>query len=245
MRALQFISILALTCGLLLGATQPLTEQQQARLDTARDGHDHRDEAFMALLENVRTWTSALADEPVRLQFSPDAMIAEPDAFRGDLVAVEGRLEQRSHLQRVYEDVEEWFVRLDDQTPIIVFVVNASDHAGIQHGRTVSLIARFYKRIDAIDRMGIERSYAAFVAAHPREVLSHTQGTMLRLWVVAAPVAALLVAFGLLMVFIRRNRRSMTKPHVSVYPDAELDDSVDLPDDPAEALAELQRRARM
>jgi hypothetical protein len=226
-------------------ALPPLSDQQLARLETARDGRDHREEAFVALLENVRLWTGDIGDTPVRLQVNAKQLLADPEAHRGAVVRIVGRLEQRSALERLYQDTEEWFVRTDADVPVLVFLSGIDEADDWREGNRVEVFARFYKRIDAIDRQGQERQYAAFVGAHPRLVRTAAAGGAVQLWVVALPVLALLVAFAFLLIFVRRQRgeRAPTRRATLAMPDGELDDERDLPDDPAEALAELRRRA--
>src|SRR5690554_5949434 len=92
---------LAASFLLLLLATQPafavppLTPSQQTRLETARDGRDHREEALIALLEHVQTWPADSVDATTTHAAAPDPdqLLNDPEAFRGRLVHITGRLE--------------------------------------------------------------------------------------------------------------------------------------------------------
>jgi hypothetical protein len=71
-----------------------------------------------------------------------------------------------------------------------------------------------------------------------------------RLWMIAGPVAALLIVFTVMMLWIRRNRRSSPAAFRmraarkgSGGSSGAVDSGVPLPDDPAAALIELRRRA--
>jgi hypothetical protein len=106
------------------------------------------------------------------------------------------------------------------------------------------VLARFYKRVDAVARDGVERSYAAFVGAHPQRVEAAPAGTA-HLFIVLVPVIVLLAAFVVLMMYVRRQRGGRRAVRRAIGPEdaAVLDEIGPLPDDPAEALAELRRRA--
>lgn len=245
MRQAATLLLMLASIGSSAFALPPLSDQQKTRLETARDGRDHREEAFIALLENAQQWTGEIGDTPVRLQVNIEQLLAEPDAHRGEVVRIVGRLEQRSALERHYQETEEWFVRTDAGGPVIVFVADMDKADDWREGNRVEVFARFYKRIDAIDRQGQERQYAAFVGAHPRLVRTATAGGAVQLWVVALPVLALLIAFAFLLVFVRRQHGGQppTRRATLAMPDGELDGESNLPDDPAAALAELRRRA--
>lgn len=242
-----FVTLFGLVMsGRLWAAVPPLTDEQAARLATARDGRDHQEEAFFALLENVRQWDGTVGDTPVRLQANIAQLVDDPDAFRGEVVRIAGRLEQRAALKGQYAGVEEWFVRIDSGEPVIVFVVDLEGGAERwQEGRHVEVFGRFYKRVDAVDRQGQLRQYAAFVGAWPLAIRPATTREMVQLWVVAVPVVALLAAFVLLLIFVRRQGRSGQQVRGPAVETGllEVNTEGDLPDDPAEALAELRRRA--
>ncbi len=262
MLLLRLVSMMPLC--LLLGATVPLSPRQTQIVQTAIDGADHHEEAFLALVENVQSWTEGPGDEPVRLQPNYAAMLAEPSHYRGDLCRVSGVLQQRTALPPPSEMIEEWLVRDASGRPVAVYVVSHAEPMDFSDGEHVELLARFYKRIDAIARDGTLRSYAAFVGAFPKRMsLPATHAAqpqnsqpdaLLRLGMIAGALAAMVIAFAALMIWIRRTsaaspRLSRVRPasvwesdHVAPD-DADESSQPPLPEDPAEALAELKRRA--
>ncbi len=228
--------------GIALAAIEPLTEDQRVRLATAFDGRDHQEAAFVALVENVRLWTPGVGDAPIRLQPDLTAMLADPEAYRGSLCQIAGRVQQQTPLSALYEGVTEWFVRDESGRAILVYVVGREGDSIISDGQAVVLHARFYKRVDAIARDGVSRSYPAFVGALPRRPVA-AEAALGGVLVVVIPVAVLLVIFLLLMLYVRRNRaeRRLRLPMIGERP--EVDESPALPDDPVDALNEMRRRA--
>jgi hypothetical protein len=108
----------------------------------------------------------------------------------------------------------------------------------------VVVAARFYKPVEFSARDGEVRRYAAFVGAHPRRAGASTTGDLARLWLITVPVAVLFATFLTLLFITRRARGAGTdRPLTRPDPHSEVDDTGPLPDDPAEALAELRRRA--
>lgn len=237
-----------LTAG--VSAFPPLTDQQTVRLETAHDGRDHREEAFIALVENMRAWDGEMGDTPVRLQPDIDAMLDDPDRFRGEIVRLAGRIAQMTALPTPHEGVLECFVRDEDNRPLLAYIVTdaiGDPMSRVREGSRIELFARFYKRVDLTARDGQVRSYAAFVGAHPRIISpSAAQTEVTHLAVITIALLALLVVFVLLIMAVRRQRSSRDRPasrrlNVEAIP-PELDDTANLPDDPAEALSELRRR---
>jgi hypothetical protein len=228
-------------------AIPPLTQAQQERLVSAYDGRDHREEAFIALLEHVQQWTAIPGDAAVRLHPDLDRMTNDPEMFRGELVYLTGRIQQQHALDQPYGSAHEWFLRDENGRPFIVFVVDLSEQSMWRDGDSIGIFARFYKRIDATDRQGQEQQYAAFVGTQPHHIDKPHASTPVQLWIVALPIVILFVAFALLLVFVRRQRSRPRPPRRIVVDDCSLRDSLDetadLPDDPAQALAELKRRA--
>ncbi len=233
-----------LIMSILLAAVEPLTAGQRIRLLTAYDGRDHQEEAFVALLENVEDWTPGLGDAALRLHPDLQALMAEPDAFRGDLCRITGTIQQQTPLGRPYTGVAEWFLRDEGERPFLVFVsdlgLEKSSGEVFADGKRVRIVARFYKRLDALARDGTVHVYPAFVGRFPRTLMV-ADAAWGGLWAVAGPVAVMLVVFAILLGYARRGGRS--RPHrVPVAGELPIQDQEQLPDDPAEALAELRRR---
>jgi hypothetical protein len=239
-----------LLAALVHAGIPPLTDAQRTALDTAFDGRDHREEAFAALVESLAGATPGIGDEAIRLAPALDALLEDPDAHRGALCRVEGRLVQRSPLDGAFAGVREWFIRGNVGRPVIVFVVGLddADAAAFPDGADVRADGRFYKRIDALARDGRTRSYPAFVAAHPTRLGAPDRAPVAG-WsvviVLGAIVLALLVIWAVTLRVARRGRKRGYAPRPSprgVEPER-LDEGGPLPDDPAAALGELRQRA--
>jgi hypothetical protein len=230
-----------------LGAMPPLTDQQRTRLETAHDGRDHREEAFMALVENLRAWDGTIGNVPVRLEPDIDAKLNDPDRFRGEIVRLTGRVVQVTPLPAPHDGVLECFVRDERGRPMLVYLVPIAggDAAHLRERSHIEIFARFYKRVDFTARDGQVRSYAAFVGAHPRTVAS-AGGGVTHLAIISIALPGLLIVMILLVLVIRRQRKAgARKPSARLATESVppiLDDTADLPDDPAEALKELKRR---
>jgi hypothetical protein len=234
------------------GAIPPLTDEQIVRLETAHDGRDHREEAFIALVENIRAWDGDIGDTLVRLEPNIDAMLDDPDSHRGTIVRLTGRIAQIMPLTPPYEGVLECFIRDEENRPLLVYIVQGTTTDNVlqlRESSSIEVFARFYKRVDFTARDGAERSYAAFVGAHPRIVSPVGTGVEITyLTVISIALLVLLIVFIVLIVIARRQRKDVRRVTLaristeSIPP--ELDDVTDLPDDPAEALSELRRRMK-
>lgn len=231
-------------------AVPPLTDEQIVRLETAHDGRDHQEEAFMALVENLGDWDGAIGDTPVRLEPHIVTMLDAPDRYRGELVRLIGHVAQVNHLPQPHERVVECFIRDATDRPLLVYVVvngNGDSLSALRERRQIEIYARFYKSVRFTARDGRERSYAAFVGAHPRVISpAAAGGEVAYLAMVSTALLVLLVVFVVLIAAARRRRRENRRsPAQRLSPESvppELDDTTDLPDDPAEALTELHRR---
>ena len=232
----------------------PLTADQVVRLETAVDGRDHQEEAFVALCENAHAYRDALgpSDEPVRLVVDRAALLADPDSARGALVRLEGVVHEPRRLAPPFEDVIECFLVDASDVPHLVYFVDARDDPlELDHLSEWSCIARFYKRVDATARDGTDRAYAAFVGARPmrRDGIGAGTETGQNRSVTWTPFVIVLVGAVTLVFLLRASRRAAARlPHVltSAGPEDDAGDRIeeDLPDDPASALAELRRRSQ-
>jgi hypothetical protein len=237
----------------MLAAISPLTREQQIAIDTAFDGRDHQESAFIALLENAATWTTGPDDTPVRLHVDVDALRADPDAYRGALYRIEGVLQDRERLAAPYERVELWYLRLNDKTPIAVYlpVTDAGPLIGTPPaaGTRIVCFARFYKRLEGENRRGRMAQWAAFVGNHPDVVAPVNPPASSTPTIVIAAVLLMFIVFAGLLIIARRTssrRRDRLAFRTDDDDDDDRDDAVSLPplpDDPADALAELRHRA--
>lgn len=230
-------------------AIPPLTDEQSVRLETAYDGRDHQEEAFVSLIENLRAWDGAVSDTPIRLEPDVDAMLADPEQFRGEVVRLIGRVAQVTPLAAPHDGVLECFIRDEMNRPVLVYIVLPTDDEAafsVRERSRIEVFARFYKRVDLTSRDRRVRSYAAFVGAHPRTVSPVAANEEVAyLTIISIALLALLIVFVLLMAAARRRRENHYLASARLFTESippELDDTSDLPDDPAEALSELRRR---
>jgi hypothetical protein len=248
--------MLALAVG--VAAAPPLSLDQRRDLAGASDDADHREQAFLALVQNVRSWPSPPADsgEPIRL--SPDfaSLLRSPGDCRGDLCRIIGELVQQTALGPPYEDVVEWFVRDQrSQAPVIVYVVKSDGDRAFHDRQRVQIDGRFYKRMRFAARDGKVREYPAFVGRFPLEQPALPGPTvggrgLDLLAVLAGPVVLLVVVLlGVRAWASRKGRMNADRLRdglaawLGTPDECEVDDAPGLPDDPAAALAELRRRA--
>jgi hypothetical protein len=250
--------VISIAFALLLSPAPPLTDDQQRELAAARDDADYQEQAFYALVQSVRAWpTDALSDDEA-IRLAPDfaAMLKNPAAYRGDLCRVTGELLQHTSLAPPYEDVVEWFVR-DERggMPVIVYVVQPETDQTFHERQHVQIDGRFYKRMRFAARDGKVREYPAFVGRFPvvlPAVAAPTVGHrgLDLLAVLAGPVVLLVMVLLGVRAWASRKRRvnaERLREGRAMWIDAADDDVVDdaagLPDDPANALTELRRRA--
>ncbi len=121
------MSALAAILSLALAAIPPLGEDQRVRLDDAADGRGYQEAAFDALVENIRQWSPGAGDALVRLHPNLEAMLADPESYRGELCQITGAIQQQTRLPAPHDDVIEWFVRNEDDQPILVYVLDPQE----------------------------------------------------------------------------------------------------------------------
>ncbi|UCD75047.1 MAG: hypothetical protein JSV91_14835 [Phycisphaerales bacterium] len=238
--------LLSVILAAAIAAIGPLTDEDRIIIETAYDGRDHKEQAYITLAKHAAAWTEGAGAEPVRLDPDFEAMLADPDAFRGDLCRLAGRIEQQTPLEPPYDMAEEWFIRNDQGRPILVYVAGLEGSEGLEPGAGVEIFARFYKRVDAMARDGQAHSYPAFVGALPQPLNRRTAGIddWRHLWIVAIAIVIMLIALLLLMMALRRTSRRISARRPPAAPDeTDEEDPGTLPDDPAAALDELKRRA--
>ncbi len=246
------VSILAL-----MASIPPLAEDQRNILATADDGatRDHREAAFFALLQNTAQWTGEIGDAPIRLHPDYDAMLADPDAYRGELCRIEGRIERVEPLLSPYEGVEAWFVRVENDRPVLVYVdFKDREESRLQFGRrsSITIVARFYKRyervVDEVNGDDQPQVYATFVGAFPQplETIAAANRPFAITDLMIPLVVILCAGFGLVWILVRRGRAGGSSSRLQRLERAPeiVEIEPGLPDDPAEALAILRDRAQ-
>ena len=225
-----------------LQCVPPLDTDERALLATAVDGEDHREPAWVSLVEHVARWTrwQGLG------QSLPgyDEIEKDPDTWRGELFILSGTLLDHHVLERPYDIAEEWWLRDAAGEPILVYVVQPGYRPPV--GEETMCRARYYKQVGATARDVVHRFYPAFVGRSfrlPGSVMGYRQGTHPGFYFY--PLVGLLLLFYILLR--KRLRRSLVR---SVSPlrrtghDQPLDERDDLPEDPAEALRVLKRQAK-
>ena len=119
--------------------------------------------------------------------------------------------------------ISEWFVRVESGRPILLYVYGSDVGSGVgapgpdsgddfEDGQTITIPARFYKRVEAVARDGRVHEYAAFVGAFPRLVATDTRDNprddrWAGMWLVAAPIMIMMGVFILLLIYARRGGR--------------------------------------
>lgn len=233
-------------------ATPPLSDDQAARLHGAVDGGDYHDEAFLALVENVRTWTSELGDAPIRLNPNFDTMLRNPSEYRGELCRLRGVLQQETKLPPPFENVTEWFVRPENGESVIVYIVGLPRTEQYKDFDPVEIDGRFYKRMEFTARDGKKRGYPSLVSAFPRRTSASgsTSAATSPVPAIGGIIVLLGIAFVAMLLWAKRSRGGR-RDRLGVHEHratragdlAAVDGNEPLPDDPAQALAELKRRA--
>ncbi len=262
---------------LLLGTAESaaipaLTEAQVIQLDTAADGLRPDEPAWTGLLSSVATWDPA---EAVR-GFVPGAavpdygkLLAEPGAYRGALLVIEGRYAGRQRETRTQragpwgESLKEWGVVVrpepdesgDESGDEFVAVVYLVDPEGRitppREGQTVRVLSRFYKTWTDVDADGVPRIYPVFVG-RSATVVESAGSTGRGSIVVVGGVVVMAGLLGLVMLARKRragrpSKRERVLERLRGAADEEGEETVsrsvnrELPDDPAAALAQLER----
>ena len=201
--------VFLLTAWLVSADVLPLTEAQTVRLQAAQTARDHREDAFAALIENAVLWEGDPANVPARDHPDSDAVLSSPDAYRGDLFRIRGRLEQITRLKRPYESVFEWFIASEASDRLmIVYVASPAEPGSFKPGDDVEILGRFYKGLTMTARDGVAREYPAYVGALPGHLAAaKPSGGAVFLWVIGLPVVVLLIVFIVLLGYVRRRRQ--------------------------------------
>lgn len=241
----------------------PLTEAQRVQLETADDTRPPDEPAWYGLLSNVASWEAPPPGAKVAGGGTPPdyaALMQSPGALRGDVFVVEGRFAGRQRRQVVLREgpwgraLTEWGVVVDpaagggEERVVVVYLVDPDGRqATPRRNQRVRVAARFYKLWPDADGTGRAVTYPVFVgrSAALIEPEGWAAGRMFRDLIVAAIIVLMAGLFGIRW-WARRQRVARRRPRLSDRRrpvdrpgDSENDDAPPLPDDPAEALAEL------
>jgi len=240
-------------------AIPPLTRRQRDQLATTADFVPHIDEgALYPLLENASQWPAG-AESGARV---PDyaALYDDPGAARGERFLIEGRLGRSGavdHLARPGPwtgKIKRWAIGVPDvENAILVYLVDPPSKTPL-YGSKVRTVARFYKVFSSKDMNNEAQRFLVFVGRDAR-VIEGASGNG-----PGTPMAGMAVALAVLAIgywwirsqvsakplATRRTHASetgadeMNAAHASAEAEAE---EPALPEDPAEALANLRGRA--
>ncbi len=250
-------------------AQPPLTDDQRQQLLTARDYSQQLDEAaWYPLLDNAGRMNSA--DKAGARYPDLEQLLSQPADFRGELFVIEGLLAAPPRtLPRLARPgpwsgrLQQWVIQTDsetDQVVLLYLVEPPADKERPKVGEPVWIVARFYKVWD--ERRDYDAKmlrYAVFVgrtvnaggrggggSAAQRKGVGLGGG-------VSAVIAAVVVMAGGYYILRRRiaaqnqlgsERVSRRRRELEQAPDEPSADETDepLPEDPVEALRELERR---
>ncbi len=238
-------SLSAIILVTILARIAPLSEADRAMLRSVDDGSDvFVEPALPVLLEHAAQLTLADVDDAADQRgFDWAGVMEMPGAHRGEVFRFAGRVEQVALIEQHGVAAQEWFVRDDSGRPIAVYL--PADHASTAAvGERVVVVARFLKVIEDTARDGVARRYPALVGRSFEVQPSGAAGA--GPWMpIALLVGIMLVVFVVLSRLARRRRRAaLDSPRPIRHELLENEGDPSLPDDPAEALAELKRRAQ-
>ncbi len=249
----------------------PLTEGQRAQLDTADDDLGQWDTAALyPLLTNAAGWTQVnpAALLPGAIIADCSAIAARPSQHRGHVFIIEGLFAEARQQPLLRpgpwgETLTRWVLQVGDGPDdiVVIFLTHAPEPPKL--GARVRLPARFYKlwpsrrlNDDPISYLLFVGHSAALLDAAVAAPASPSVGGngAARFGVV---IVVLVVAGGLLFMLRRMTRLSLsprplpsqlrrradhdTRPDVDPQPSTEPTEPP-LPENPADALAELDRR---
>ena len=155
------------------------------------------DPSFAVLADYLRAWQRGSDDrdrELVSLQLPLDRLLASPESARGAAYRVEGLLQERRAMPFPYQDLEEWFIRVIDRTPVIVYV--PADQPPLSAGQPVRVDARFYKVLEARARDQQVRRYPTFIGHEIEEAMTQRRSRFAQVDIL------LLLGFLVLMVIV-------------------------------------------
>ncbi len=255
------LMVLVLVCAPGALVAGELTESQKQRLMNARDRSTTVDEpAFFALLENAR---QALTEQEKELTQMLKGMRENPSQWRGAELVITGTLDHAEVepvplQQSGWEKVRLWYVRLPNGEPAMVYLTDPPDIGklfGVIKGwkRPVKIPVRFYKLLTRAGRDGTTRDYLVFVGKGDSPYVEEAAATPWQAYFISA---AALGGFAFYMLWrIRRMRRPVAeRPSIADRlteirdkragrlgegEDEDVDETIELPADPAAALEAL------
>ncbi|MCE9589877.1 MAG: hypothetical protein K8S99_05075 [Planctomycetes bacterium] len=253
---------------LLILSVPPLTDAQRRQLATAKDGQPVFDEAALyPLLENAQTWTPG--EEAGAMVPDLAAIEKTPEAFRGQFFLLEGEFAGRPLLEGDKfgtlarpgpwsGKLQQWVLITDRKTDQVVVINLVNPPMTVKNpyytGAKIRTVGRFYKVWLNTDRHGKPVSYLTFVGNSAKIIMD--EGPDLGSTKPYLAVLGSVLILGVVFIFIRtRGKRAATQPLSDLWQRREdrriTDEAVAeeselvqpaLPEDPTQALAELERR---
>ncbi len=231
----------------------PLTDAQAAQLATAQDNSPILDEAALyPLLQNALTWPEH--DEAGAMIPDYAAIRQRPADYRGELFLIEGQLARAESVSGLARPgpwdgkLEQWVVKWGPTIDDVAVVYLLDPPASVRSGREVRLVARFYKLWQTRDTQNQPSKFLTFVGHTAKVTGRDTASGVTDLSMLVLIVVLLLGAY----LMLRRRTATVAAPTVPQPSKRQPDvahggeDAEDvgspLPDDPAEALRQLQRR---
>lgn len=257
-------TLLAGLLALQLLAVPPLSHEQQAQLETAKDNIASLDEgALYPLLLNAMDWPPG--DEAGAMVPDYQAILENPADARGRLYLVEGAFYRARSVRNLARPgpwdpmLQEWSISPDGKGEqfVVVYMVHGQPENELPRIRQqVRLAGRFYKVWLSKDYNQELKPYLVFVGQSAR-IIRPTGGsaglgsnmpspTWIAVFVLAVSFAVVSLWRFLNNRELARERRSRLEPIPEPEPQAveEEDNEPPLPDDPVKAMEEMERRRK-
>lgn len=227
------------------------TDAERLALDTVIDGSDPLTTSLLVVADHVRQLepeafrTNAVTVLTPRLAAE---FLADPAAARGGLVLITGRLAQISLLEGEFGDLWECYIRLRDETPVLMFVAAVESGVVFRERDAIEIPAVFLQTTAAEARDGRRRTFPVFVGAFPRSPAAPPpQPARGPERFIVPLVIGLSIVFLIVLALSRRSRRGEKQRRLRasqrLRASASLDVDSALPDDPAPAVDEPPFRA--
>lgn len=215
-----------------------LDSTARERLFNVVDGSDTLCDGFAALVDDVSTWTKDLSVDNFR---QVSWLLENPNESRGGLFALQGTPELGNELSPPWNHVAEWFIRDENGSLFVLYVVGNSD---LYSGIPMESVARFYKSIEMEGRDGQLRRYPTFVTS-PIAISTIAKSSEASYLFLLLP----LVILGALLVLIlsKSGHKKIKRPRIQIATDEVLeavDEHVgELPEDASQALAAMYEKS--